>query len=150
MNSKTLSHKSFDRAFAAVATAAVIAAIAAGFWVLGTPGRQREIAADRQRLQDVATIAQRLHERYLGTNSNLALPETLVSEDMRYDPLTNQPYEYARLGDREYELCATFDTDSSTHRLSNQNPPPEAQRWQHPEGRHCFEFDVDEFPTLTF
>ncbi len=150
MNSEKVSHKSFDRAFAAVATAAVIAAIAAGFWVLGTPGRQREVAADRQRLQDISTIAQRLHERYLGTNSNQALPTSLEAEDMRNDPLTNQPYEYKRLSDRTYELCATFDTDSSTQRLSNQNPTPEAQRWQHPEGRHCFEFDVNEFPALTF
>ena len=142
--------RAFDRAFAGVATAAVIAAIAAGFWVLGTPGRQREVAADRQRLQDIATMAQRLHERYLGTNSDLPLPTTLEADDLRYDPLTNQPYEYTRLSDRTYELCATFDTDSSTHRLSNQNPTPEAQRWQHPEGRHCFEFDVDLFPTLTY
>lgn len=150
MNSERVSHKSFDRAFAGVATAAVIAAIAAGFWVLGTPGRQREIAADRQRLQHVAEIAQRLHERYTGTNSNLALPTTLPAEDLRYDPLTNQLYEYERLSDRTFELCATFDTDSSTHRLSNQNPTPEAQRWQHPEGRHCFEFDVSVFPVLTY
>ncbi len=150
MNREKVSHKSFDRAFTGVATVAVVAAIAAGFWVLGTPGRQREIAADRQRLEDISTIAQRLHERYLGSNSNIALPNTLPAEEVRNDPLTNQPYEYARLSDREFELCATFDTDSSTHRLSNQNPTPDAQRWQHPEGRHCFEFDVNEFPGVVY
>lgn len=147
---KTFDHKAFDRAFAAVATAAVVAAIAAGFWVLGTPGRQREIAADRQRLQDVGTIAQRLHERYLTDNDSFELPATLDASELRNDPLTNQPYEYERLSDRDFNLCATFDTDSSTHRLSSQNSNPEAERWQHPEGRHCFEFDVAEYPTLVY
>ncbi|PSR17779.1 hypothetical protein C8255_10800 [filamentous cyanobacterium CCP3] len=137
----------FDRAFAGVATAAVIAAIAAGFWVLGTPGRQRELAADRQRLQNLATVAQRLHERYtLADNDSFELPAALEADTLGRDPLTNQPYEYERLSARTYELCATFDTDSSTQRLNNPVVNPETERWQHPEGRHCFEFDVTEFP----
>ncbi|MBD1915336.1 MULTISPECIES: hypothetical protein [Cyanophyceae] len=147
---KTFDNQTFDRAFAVVATVAVGLAIAAGFWVLGTPGRQREIAADRQRLQDVGTIAQRLHERYLTDNDSFELPATLEASELRNDPLTNQPYEYERLSDREFNLCATFDTDSSTHRLTAQESNPDAERWQHPEGRHCFEFDVAEYPTLVY
>ncbi|MBD2114301.1 MULTISPECIES: hypothetical protein [Cyanophyceae] len=147
---KTFDNRTFDRAFAAVATAAVGLAIVAGFWVLGTPGRQREIAADRQRLQDVASIAQRLHEQYLADDDSFELPATLDAIELRNDPLTNQPYEYERLGDRDFNLCATFDTDSSTHRLSPQESNPDAGRWQHPEGRHCFEFDVTEYPTLVY
>ncbi|MGF1519446.1 MAG: hypothetical protein ACFCVB_16820 [Nodosilinea sp.] len=147
---KAFDNRAFDRAFAAVATVAVGLAIAAGFWVLGTPGRQREIAADRQRLQDVATIAQRLHERYLTDNDSFDLPATLDAIELRNDPLTNQPYEYERLGDRTFELCATFDTDSNTHRLQGRRNNPEAEQWQHPEGRHCFEFDVTEYPILAF
>ncbi|MBW4462678.1 MAG: hypothetical protein KME47_20945 [Nodosilinea sp. WJT8-NPBG4] len=147
---KTFDNQTFDRAFAAVATAAVGLAIVAGFWVLGTPGRQREIAADRQRLQDVASIAQRLHEQYLADDDSFELPATLDAIELRNDPLTNQPYEYERLSDRDFNLCATFDTDSSTHRLSAQESNPDAERWQHPEGRHCFEFDVAEYPTLVY
>ncbi|MBD1874864.1 hypothetical protein H6F75_15360 [Nodosilinea sp. FACHB-131] len=147
---KTFDNQTFDRAFAAVATAAVGLAIVAGFWVLGTPGRQREIAADRQRLQDVAAIAQRLHEQYLADDDSFELPATLNAIELRNDPLTNQPYEYERLGDRDFNLCATFDTDSSTHRFSDQNSNPDAERWQHPEGRHCFEFDVAEYPNLVY
>ena len=149
MNSERVSHKAFDRAFAGVATAAVVAAIAAGFWVLGTPGRQREIAADRQRLQDMTTMAQRLHERYVTETNSFELPNTLAAADVRNDPLTNQPYEYDRLSDRTFELCATFDTDSSTHRLTRSDDP-ETERWQHPEGRHCFEFDVTVYPTVMY
>jgi hypothetical protein len=147
---RTFDSQAFDRAFAAVATVAVGLAIAAGFWVLGTPGRQREIAADRQRLQDVAAIAQRLHDQYIADNDSFELPATLEAIDLRNDPLTNQPYEYQKVGDRTFELCATFDTDSSTHRLSGQDANPDAERWQHPAGRHCFEFDVTVFPTLVY
>ncbi|WOD40030.1 hypothetical protein [Nodosilinea sp. E11] len=148
MNSERVSHKTFDRMFTGAATVAVGLAIAAGFWVLGTPGRQRDIAADRQRLQDVAAIAQRLHDRYLAETNSFELPTTLDPNELRNDPLTNQPYEYERLGDRTFELCATFDTDSSTHRLRNTNFNPDAARWQHPQGRHCFEFEVTEYPDL--
>ncbi|MBW4485537.1 MAG: hypothetical protein KME14_23630 [Tildeniella torsiva UHER 1998/13D] len=148
--SKTFDNRTFDRAFAAAATATVGLAIVAGFWVLGTPGLQRDIAADQQRLQDVVAIAQRLHEQYLADDDSFELPATLDAIEMRNDPLTNQPYEYEQLSDRTFQLCATFDTDSSTYRLSDQNPTPEAQRWQHPEGRHCFEFDVTEYPTLVY
>jgi hypothetical protein len=148
---KTLDNQAFDRAFAAVATVAVGLAVVAGFWVLGTPGRQREIAADRQRLQDMAAIAQRLHERYISSqNDRFELPTALEAMDLRNDPLTNQTYEYQKLGDRTFQLCATFDTDSSTHRLSDQESNPDAERWQHPQGRHCFEFDVTQFPTLVY
>ncbi|WP_035994358.1 hypothetical protein [Leptolyngbya sp. KIOST-1] len=141
--------RAFDQAFAGAATVAVAAAIAAGFWVLGTPGRQRDIAADRQRVRDVATIAQRLHERYTAAD-DFELPDTLSAIDAPSDPLTRQPYEYARIGDRTFELCATFATDSSTHRLSDRTRNPEAARWQHPQGRHCFEFDVAQFPITVY
>ncbi len=152
MSSKNFSSsKSFDRAFAAVATAAVMAAIAAGFWVLGTPGRQREIAADRQRVRDIKIIAGRIHDRYLNAlnaeNDSFQAPDSLEAQDQPNDPLTNQPYDYQKLDDLIFELCADFNTDSSTHRLSDADSLPDADRWQHPQGRHCFEFDLTEFPT---
>ncbi|MGB5972844.1 MAG: hypothetical protein WBG38_05970, partial [Nodosilinea sp.] len=97
--SSEFSHKAFDRAFAAAATVAVAGAIAAGFWVLGTPGRQRDIAADRQRVQDISTIAQELHNRYLNVGAdNFQLPPDLEATNLQTDPLTEQPYEYKRVG----------------------------------------------------
>jgi hypothetical protein len=138
--------KTFDRIFAGVATAAVVAGIFAGFWVLGTPGRQRAIAADRQRIGDLIAIAQNLHQNYQAQQENFQLPTSLEDDELRTDPLTNQPYEYQRLGESTFELCATFDTDSNTYPFSNRPRPPEARQWEHPAGRHCFEFDVTEYP----
>lgn len=141
---------SLDQAFALVATVAVGLGIVGGFWVLGTPGRQRSIAADRQRLQDLGAMAQNLHQNYLNQTDTYQLPPSLPTAESRVDPLTQQPYEYERLGDRTFQLCATFDTDSSTYRLSQRFPDPDRQRWEHPQGRHCFEFDVTEFPGVVY
>ncbi len=138
--------KTFDQTFAGVATAAVVIGIVAGFWVLGTPGRQREIASDRQRISDLVAIAQNLHQDYQAQQDNFRLPESLKADDQRTDPITRQLYEYSRLSNVTFELCATFATDSSTYPFRNRPRPPEARRWEHPKGRHCFEFDVTEYP----
>ncbi len=139
-------HLSFNRFFALVATTAVGAAVVAGFWVLGTPGRQRAILADQQRLQDLTTIAQGLHQDYLEQPEQYRLPETLSTRDLLQDPLMELPYEYQRLGDRRYQLCATFDTDSRDYRLKPLNSGDLRQLRDHPQGRHCFEFDPSEYP----
>jgi hypothetical protein len=137
---------SFDQTFAAVATAAVVVGVVAGFWVLGTPGRQRQIAADRQRISDINAISQTLHQQYIDRNDTFTLPTSLSDTENRNDPVTNQPYTYERLSDQTYQLCAEFATDSSTYPFSNRPQVPETQRWEHPEGQHCFEFDVTEVP----
>lgn len=141
-----MSRLSFDQTFAVVATAAVVTGIVAGFWVLGTPGRQRSIAADRQRLQDLNDIAQALHNDFQAEEDTFQLPESLDDNQIRRDPLTDQPYEFRRLSAKTFELCANFATDSSTYPLGNPRPTEEANQWQHPEGRHCFELDVSEYP----
>jgi hypothetical protein len=137
---------SVNRLFALAATAAVGVAVVAGFWVLGTPGRQRAILADQQRLQDLTTIAQGLHQDYLDQPEAYRLPEALPPRVSLKDPLTNLSYEYQRLADRRYQLCATFDTDSRDYRLYTPSPHQRRQLQEHPQGRHCFEFDPSQYP----
>lgn len=138
---------SADQIFATVATLAVVAGVLAGFWVLGTPGRQRAIAADRQRLQDLQSIAADLHFRYQDSD-DFQLPASLDAERQQRDPLTDEPYEYRSLSDTTYELCAEFATDSSTYPL--RNTARRNEFWQHPAGEHCFEFEVDEQPPSVY
>lgn len=137
---------SVNRLFALAATAAVGVAVVAGFWVLGTPGRQRAILADQQRLQDLTTIAQGLHQDYLDQPEAYRLPEALPPRVSLKDPLTNLSYEYQRLADRRYQLCATFDTDSRDYRLKPLISGDPGQLRDHPQGRHCFEFNPSEYP----
>ncbi|MEO1403706.1 MAG: hypothetical protein AAFV72_21010 [Cyanobacteria bacterium J06635_1] len=137
--------RSFEKSFATVATVAVIAGIVAGFWVLGTPGRQRSIASDQRRLNHLQETASTLYWRAQDQGDSYTLPETLSASELGKDPITQQPYEYTRLSDDTYELCAEFETDSSTYSLRNR-PADDAERWDHPEGRHCFEFKLSEQP----
>ncbi|MEL6160261.1 MAG: hypothetical protein AAFQ40_16700 [Cyanobacteria bacterium J06623_5] len=140
-------HKATDQAFAAISLLTVAAGVVAAFWLLGSPGKQRLIALDRTRLTNLRDIAYELEAQVTGFNSGAEnpLPETLPSTvsgvEIGRDPLTDAPYEYIRLSDTTYQLCATFATASENDPLIQQKV---AEWWQHPAGRHCFDFDATE------
>ncbi|PZO58038.1 MAG: hypothetical protein DCF15_05930 [Phormidesmis priestleyi] len=136
-------HQNTDRTFVAVSTAAVLIAIVAGFLLLGSPGQQRLLSLDSERVNDLSQIASNLVytvENPGNTTPAPQLPESLPAsianrDDLR-DPLTKEPYEYRRLSDSAYELCATFATDSTQQDKTSQFIDTQ---WPHPVGRHCFE-----------
>ncbi|MEM1240494.1 MAG: hypothetical protein AAGI45_11695 [Cyanobacteria bacterium P01_H01_bin.26] len=136
-----MEHSTFDRIFATLASLAVAAGAAAGFWVLGTPGQQRLIMSDQQRLEDLSAIANSLYWQSQDQD-DYTLPEVLTTTNQRQDPITQESYSYRKVDDERYELCASFATDSSTHKLANANN----QNWQHPNGRHCFELELSQPP----
>lgn len=136
-----MNYSAFDRIFTALATVAVAAGTVAGFWVLGTPGQQRLIMSDRQRLEDLNAIANTLYWQNQD-QEGYVLPDILDSRDERQDPITQEPYSYSKVDDTRYQLCASFATDSRTHKLANINN----QAWQHPQGLHCFELDITQQP----
>lgn len=136
-----MSHSVFDRTFAILATVAVCAGAVAGFWVLGTPGQQRLIMSDQQRLEDLSAIANMLYWRNQDQD-DYVLPDALAPNDRREDPITQELYRYSKVDDSRYQLCANFATDSSTHKLANTN----GQDWKHPQGLHCFELDLSQPP----
>lgn len=124
------------------ATSAVVVAVVGGFILLGSPGKQRQLEADRRRVQNLHGIARRLYDRRRNWNREeekpFALPATLSEQDPR-DPLTDEPYEYRTLeAEGQYQLCAEFALPS---------PEPHRDRfWEHPSGRHCFDLDITENP----
>ncbi|MEM9266780.1 MAG: hypothetical protein AAGA46_14770 [Cyanobacteria bacterium P01_F01_bin.13] len=136
-----MDHSIVDRIFAILATAAVAAGTVAGFWVLGTPGQQRLIMSDRQRLEDLTAIANTLYWRSQD-QTDYVLPDALDPGDRREDPITRELYQYSKLDDSRYRLCANFATDSSTHKLAN----TDNQNWQHPKGPYCFELGLSQPP----
>ena len=61
------------------------------------------------------------------------------------DPKTQVAYEYRAAGDRIYELCAAFETDSSQTMIRFKTEIPYSeQSWDHAIGRACFEREVQE------
>ncbi|MEX2263894.1 MAG: DUF5671 domain-containing protein [Bryobacteraceae bacterium] len=131
------------RVFAAAASAAVMVALVLGFGRLGPPQAQRQIEADRQRAEDLQTIARNLHALWrAGDRGQTQLPDTLSGLNERglrtADPITREPYEYRVFEGPEYQLCATFST-------AGQGPvrSPRPNRFvAHPLGRHCFQLNA--------
>jgi hypothetical protein len=140
-----MSNRNFstDQAFVAISLVSVLAAIVTGFWLLGSPGQQRLISLDNKRLEDLSGIASAISNQNINVGEGEArplpetLPTTLPTSSSLTDPVSNQPYEYRRLTDSTYELCATFATASS----GQDDRSWLAQSWPHPAGRHCFKLD---------
>ena len=124
---------SLSRAIAVAAILIVLAVVVAAFATIGPPNRARAQALDRRRVSDVGDVAAELHQDHGAGPLPAALPQP------RHDPVSGKAYEYRRLGDNRYQLCATFEL-----------PTPPDQRtgtdvntfWRHPSGRFCFTFDA--------
>jgi len=147
-DSSSSQHQGTDRAFTIISFVCVVSGAIAAFWLLGSPSQQRLISFDRQRLMDLRAIAFRLTDSAMNSNN---APEPLPEElpqgtnyqgyagQSTQDPVTQEPYEYERVSDTAYKLCATFSTSSQDRRIEQTDL---SKGWQHPAGRHCFELDT--------
>lgn len=127
----------------------VLVSVIAGFFIIGSPFEARENRFDRQKVQDLQSIQWQVVNYWQRTET---LPETL--DDLKeplsgfmvpVDPQTGEPYTYRVLGDRSFELCATFNNSDET------DAPIAPFRygyefggnWEHGEGEECFERTID-------
>ncbi len=141
------------RLVAGAVSFAVLAALGAGLWVAGNPSEQRALRLDDQRESHLDAIAGAVD---LYWDQHESLPESLqalsrergVRLQSIEDPETGAVYEFRALGERRYELCATFDA---------QDQPADVRRgvlrrgtrfWEHGAGRTCFDVDVREIVTV--
>ncbi|MBI4143126.1 hypothetical protein HY480_04600, partial [Candidatus Uhrbacteria bacterium] len=131
----------------------VTMSVIAGFWVSGSPIRERLRQADAMRvnnLQSIQSEVVRFWQRTGRLPTALGdLTDAIAGYAVPRDPATNQPYEYRVVGAREFELCATFRTDGSAQDRLMRKPAPYpigAQpewNWTHGEGRTCFTRTID-------
>jgi type II secretory pathway pseudopilin PulG len=123
---------------------AVVAGIAGGLLIIGSPEQIRMRRLDEQRITDLQSIS-RAVEDYRRTHNRL--PETLEILQKRdpqiflslQDRASGQPYAYAAIGESSYQLCAQFDTVFDEKTENSRFLPP---FWKHEPGRHCFSFEV--------
>ncbi len=118
----------------------VIAAVAAGLLVVGSPAEYRLLRLDGQRVFGLRQMSQAAESRWV---QDQKLPDSAAKlVDGRYlsrlprDPSTDEPYEYRVTGPRQYEVCAVFARPSE--------PELAADFWSHEAGRRCFTFEVTE------
>lgn len=142
----------------AVATVAVVALVIAGLFAVGSPATARKFKADQERRNRLSQIHFVLagHVREEGSlpGSLEEVDEEVLRQsgygfDTRRDPATGEFFEYRRLGDRRYEVCADFETSSDDDRSQEFGPYP--GDLEHDAGRTCFERritaqDVDSAP----
>jgi hypothetical protein len=138
------------RAFAGIAAGIVLFTVVWGFVVTGSPGTARLHRFDERRVHDLQTIKNEIENHCLGNTRYRPLEERQLLRPLPAtleevvaaathrrpeirDPETGAAYEYSVQDEARYRLCATFrfERDEAMDPL-----------WNHPAGRHCFEFDA--------
>ncbi len=124
--------------------------VIAGFFIAGSPFKQRLVRFDRERVNDLQLIQGQIVNFWL---SKEKLPDSL--DNLRdsisgfvapVDPETGQPYEYKIKNNLTFELCANFNFDSKESKIDISNPVSPynfEDNWTHNNGRACFERIID-------
>jgi len=132
----------------------VVASIVSGFFIVGTPGDQRRMKFDEQRINHLQELQGQIINfwQQKGTlPENLdQLENSLSGFEVRKDPKTEEPYGYSVKSEFVFELCANFETSTSDSkygpmRQKSYYPYYDAmgQNWEHDQGRKCFERVID-------
>lgn len=128
-------------------TIITIGALGYGFSEIPSPIDQRARNYDMQRVSDLQAIKSQIYT-YQDTHSQL--PESLdslatkgsVAPLRKIDPETNVPYEYRKINDETYELCATFTTDSKDAQEYANSYMYYEEDFYHGVGRTCFTIEA--------
>lgn len=136
----------------------VAAAIIAGFFIVGSPRKERLRRFDEQRVNDLQYLQSQIIQYW---QSKEKLPEGLdvLRDDLRgvtvpRDPQTGESYGYEIRGDLTFALCADFSRLSLGREVEKPIPIPAypgesyygirgSKSWEHDAGYHCFERTID-------
>lgn len=134
-----------------IAAAVIAASIGYGFFLVGSPAKQRDLRFDEQRtsdLQQIQNSAANYRQQKNALPTNLAELAT-VGYTVPADPETGQQYEYAVTGSLSFRLCANFKTVSNSAAGASYSYYSQAglttvpQNWAHGAARACFDTTID-------
>lgn len=136
------------KVFAYTVCGIIAVAVAASFFIIGTPGGERLKRFDERRVNELLTIQSEILNFWI---KKARLPETLgeLESDLGYfivptDPQTKSPYEYKILGQYQFELCANFATEGgSTNDYYTSVISNFESKWNHGIGWTCFTRTID-------
>jgi hypothetical protein len=112
---------------AAIASVVVAVAVVAGFLAMGSREHQRDLQADRRRIENLEAIDGEVRAAWRRDGS---LPSK--AGESHADPIDNRPYTYRPSSGSAFELCATFS-----------GPAPRWQTaWPYHRGETCFSRDA--------
>lgn len=137
----------------------VAVSVVAGFWIAGSPAKQRAVRLDEQRVSDLSTLQYQVID-YWQRKQTLPVNLSELSNSINgfvppKDPETRSDYGYRITGPLLFELCGVFMTTNSEEYARKDRPTPayygsEPSNWAHGEGMICFErtIDPDYYPPL--
>ena len=142
----------------------IAAIIYQGFSIVGSPFLKKQIAQDKQRINDFTEISYAISNYY---NKNYYLPKSLDQIEFDSyskqkgtkitDPITGKKYHYETTSTIKYELCTTFATDSKEidDMFNNNSKTPNYyydynyvyydEKYQHKKGYDCIKLSVDSY-----
>lgn len=129
----------------AVATVFVVGIVVAGLAAIGSPSTAREYRADQERRNRLSQLDYVLAS-HVKTEGSLperleqideeALRQAGYGFDARRDPESGDYFEYRRVDDRRYEVCAVFHHASDDRRAQDYGAYP--GDISHRPGRNCY------------
>ena len=139
--------------FVGVIVTAVLAVVATSFFLIGSPSQQRMERLDDVRERNLWSIQNGVDAYW---RENDKLPESIddIEKDIYIkadltDPVSDESYEYRKINDLSFELCANFETDQTEKNARNYYPKldgyiqGEGNYNTHPIGRTCYTRTID-------
>lgn len=139
-----------QKALIGFATMAITVSVVWGFAIIGSPFAERDRRFDAERASDLRSIQEDVIRFWLDMKTLPANLDEIASRDPQShwvapkDPQSGTLYEYRKIGDLSFEVCAIFarateiDNDSVGSRRYRGNPD-----WNHEAGRTCFPHAID-------
>jgi len=141
------------------ASVVVITMLVTGFFMAGSPSKQRQVRMDEQRVSDLQMIQGEIFNQW---QNKRVLPPSIdnLKNDISgfippRDPETGAPYEYAILEPLKFKLCANFKFPSPYLADQGRMQPATGvyyknyyygggnEVWNHEAGAKCFERTID-------
>lgn len=137
--------------FAWIAGGAMLVIVAAGFFIVGSPAKQRDIRFDDTRVQNLQAIQDQIIGYWQKKDKLPATLNDLTDSISGFvapqDPETKTAYGYKITGTLAFELCANFKTSGQTNGASPYEPiirtSPYNYNWNHAAGLVCFSRAID-------
>ncbi len=132
-----------------------LASIVYGIILVGSPALQRARNMDQERVNDLSGIQSQIVSLWqvkgIIPSALSDLNDPISGYTVPKDPKDGTDYEYKKLTSNSFELCATFETDSSAQNNPMMTQPmyyPQGmnENWQHTSGNICFDRTID--PTI--
>lgn len=146
-------HSVVPKVLAIVLAVVVLGSIVGGFFIVGTPTKQRARKMDEKRVSDLQTIQIQvvdywMKKKVLPTNLD-ALQDNISGFSVPEDP-DLRTYEYILVEPLKFELCANFSTSDKDYPSRGKNTlaydsmySAFQQNWDHEAGRVCFSRSID-------